>query len=410
MEPCACWKGESEAERRGRLLRYSHLGALARFNFESLTPEGRRSDPEDQRLFRQAVSAAHAFAENPSGWLVLTGPSGCGKTHLAAALAWHAIEVGHPALFMAAPDLLDHLRATFAPRAEVSYDLLFEQVRNAPLLVLDDLGAHASTPWAQEKLFQVLNHRRNLLLPTVAVLAVPLEALEERWQTRLTDPSLVRLLPLATDRPLTGEGIGAVPTPLREEMTFDHFDLRGNKAGARERDNLTMALRTAQNYATNPAGLWLILVGSPGVGKTHLAVAIINERLRPGEPAFYARVPDLLDYLRATYAPSSPVSYDQRFEQIRSAPFLVLDDLGSQKTSPWAEEKLHQLLVHRHDARLPTVITVRSSVELDPAISSRLKDARFVTAIEIEAPDHRDQAPRDQAPRPRGGRGSPPPR
>ena len=59
------------------------------------------------------------------------------------------------------PDLLDHLRATFAPGSDVSYDELFETVAIAPLLVLDDLGTQSSTQWAQEKMFQILNHRYN---------------------------------------------------------------------------------------------------------------------------------------------------------------------------------------------------------------------------------------------------------
>ena len=45
-----------------------------------------------------------------------------------------------------------------ADNQHIPYDVLFEQVKNVPLLVLDDMGAHSTTPWAQEKLYQVLNH------------------------------------------------------------------------------------------------------------------------------------------------------------------------------------------------------------------------------------------------------------
>ena len=394
IQPCACWREETQDDRHDRLLRYSNLGALARLTFDTLTAEGRRSHPEDQRLFREAVSLAWAFAEHPSGWLVLSGPSGCGKTHLAAAVAHHAIEVGCPALFMMVPDLLDHLRATYAPDADVTYDLLFEQVREAPLLLLDDFGAHSSTPWAQEKLFQILNHRQNLALPTVIVLATPMEALDERLRTRLADPSLVRSAVLASPRRSAQEQIGAAPAPMLEEMTFQRFDTRGNGADARQRDILTIAKRTAESYAENPEGQWLVMGGPPGVGKTHLAVAIINRRNQEGETAYFAFVPELLDHLRQAFAPTSAVTYDEAFEGVKSASLLVLDDLGAQSSTPWAEEKLYQLLVHRHNARLPTVITVDSGVELKPALSSRLKDMRFVVPIEIEVPDYRDQTAR----------------
>ena len=141
-------------------------------------------------------------------------------------------------------------------------------------------------------------------------------------------------------------------------MTFQRFDPRSAGVDARQRDVLTAALASAKSYAESPEGLWLVLTGLTGVGKTHLAVAIANKRLEEGHPAFYAKVPDLLDHLRAAYAPNSNVSYDQRFEELKSAPLLILDGLGSQNSTPWANEKLDQLILHRHDNRLPTVITV----------------------------------------------------
>ena len=47
------------------------------------------------------------------------------------------------------------------------------EIRTASLLILDDLGAHSSTPWAQEKLFQIFNHRYNARLPTVITATTP---------------------------------------------------------------------------------------------------------------------------------------------------------------------------------------------------------------------------------------------
>ncbi len=161
-------------------------------------------------------------------------------------------------------------------------------------------------------------------------------------------------------------------------------------------ETLSTAFEVAFAFAEAPKG-WPVLAGAHGSGKTHLAAAIANMCIEGGRPVFFVGVSDLLDHLRASYAPTSDIGYSDLFQQVKEAPLLVLDGLGGQSATPWAEEKLYQLLVHRHNARLPTVITVDSGVELKPALSSRLKDMRFVVPIEIEVPDYRDQTARPPA-------------
>ena len=101
----------------------------------------------------------------------------------------------------------------------------------------------------------------------------------------------------------------------------------------------------------------------------------------------------------ATFSPESPVGYDELFEQINSVPLLVLDDLGSESSTAWAEEKLYQIVVHRHEARLPTVITTVSTIEeledTKSRIASRLVDGIVVNWVPISAPNYRDQRRRD---------------
>ena len=131
-QPCQCQVETSAGERESRLRRYANLGPLSRRTFGSTNPNGRAKDPETMRLFGAAFEASLAYAEQPSGWLVLTGPNGSGKTHLAAAIANHCIENGRPVFFVHVPDLLDDLRSTYAPASEMSYSELFEQVKRHP--------------------------------------------------------------------------------------------------------------------------------------------------------------------------------------------------------------------------------------------------------------------------------------
>lgn len=122
--------------------------------------------------------------------MIFMGRNGCGKTHLAAAIGNYRLQKGEPVLFVFVPDFLDHLRSTFIPDSKVTYDELFERVKTAPLLILDDFGEQASTPWAQEKMYQVINYRYNERLYTVITTCLPLEKMESRIGSRLADTSL----------------------------------------------------------------------------------------------------------------------------------------------------------------------------------------------------------------------------
>jgi DNA replication protein DnaC len=366
---------------------------LTRQTFETFVPDGFGLAPHLQANLRRAFETCRAYAENPQGWLVLRGRYGCGKTHLAAAIANYRISRGQSAIFMVVPDLLDYLRAAYRPDTDSSYDEQFDAVRNAPLLILDDLGTQSSTPWAQEKLFQLLNYRYNGLLPTVITTNRELEEIDPRLRSRLADTELCQVVTiLAPDFRQAGtESSELSSLSLHSDQTFKTFDTGDRHLSAEERENLRRALELAQSYAAEPEG-WLVFLGDYGCGKTHLAAAIANDQVARGLPALFVVVPDLLDHLRAAFSPASTTSLDRRFEEVRSAPLLVLDDLGTQSSTPWAQEKLYQLLNHRYNARLPTVITTNLTLEeIEPRLRARILDPRRVTIFAIVAPSYLDR-------------------
>ena len=407
--PCTCRLVEMAARRIEALRAVGDLQALARMTFETFNPEGHSLPPDKQANLRWAYEEARVFAENPTGWLVLKGGYGCGKTHLAAAIANRCVERGQPVLFITVPDLLDHLRATYAPTSSITYGTRFEEVRTVPVLILDDLGTESSTPWALEKLFQILNYRYNAHLPTVITTNHELEEISLRLRSRLVDPDLVKIVSIIALDYRGGMGMEPVRSDLssmslhslslHSQRTFETFDLRQGELAREEEESLKEAHDKARAFAENPRD-WLLITGTYGCGKTHLAAAIANHQIAQGRPALFVAIPDLLDHLRAAFNPQSTVTFDKRFEEVRRAPLLILDDLGTESATPWAREKLYQIFDYRYNARLPTVITTaRWTEEIDPRLATRMLDVSRCTPAPITAPAYRGGAPRRKAAR-----------
>jgi DNA replication protein DnaC len=170
-------------------------------------------------------------------------------------------------------------------------------------------------------------------------------------------------------------------------QTFASFETARWQGGSEgDTENLNVAFQAAREYAGKPEG-WLVLTGGYGSGKTHLAAAIGNQLAEQGRFPVMVVTADLLDHLRAAFNPSSTASLDQRFDEVRNAPILILDDLSTQSATPWAREKLFQLINHRYEARLPTIITTALRLDdIEERIRIRLLDRRTVRLVAITAP------------------------
>ena len=180
--PCVCKLREKELRAAEELHRLSNLEPFRDKTFESFNPDV----PGVRRAYIRAVE----YAKRPQGWLIMFGNYGAGKTHLAAAIANEALRRHYRVLFAIVPDLLDHLRSTFGPSSEIEYDDRFEAIRDVPVLILDDLGTENTTPWAREKLYQIINHRYNYALPTVITSNRKPEDIEPRIFSRMCDRML----------------------------------------------------------------------------------------------------------------------------------------------------------------------------------------------------------------------------
>jgi len=393
LQVCSCRYAQVSQQVRQRLFALSNLDELGHLTFENFQPRGRVGLwPQEADSLERALNQAQRFAQSQNGWLLLQGGYGCGKTHLAAAIANFAVGMGVPTLFLTVPDLLDTLRFAYDD-PESTFEERFEQIRGAPLLILDDFGTQNATAWAQEKLFQILNYRYINRLPLVVTTNIPLEDIDGRIRSRLEDPELVtKANILAPDyrRPAGDTSLDKVTSlDLLYRYTFANFEMREEeRLKPTDLKSLKDAFRAARRFAEHPQG-WLVFSGPPSSGKTHLAAAIGHYRRDQGDRVAFSVVPEMLDHLRATFNPESTVRLDRRFEDVRTAPILILDDLGTQATTPWVREKLYQLFNYRYNAELPTVITTADYVkEVDPRLLSRIEDKRLCEICPITAPPY----------------------
>jgi DNA replication protein DnaC len=394
LQVCTCRSDELSNRTRSRLYAFSQLEELSHLTFDNFKPRGHVGLGEAQaNSLEFAYNQAKRFSQNKTTpWIFLHGKYGCGKTHLAAAIANVSVEEGIQTLFITVPDLLDTLRFSYSS-SETSFEDRFEEIRRSPLLILDDFGTQNATSWAQEKLFQIINYRYINKLPMVVTTNLELDEIEGRIRSRLEDPELVTKVAISAPdyrRPSVGASFHELSTlSLHGNQTFSSFDFRKSEGLPNDVvKNLDRVYKSAEKFAKKPSG-WFVLTGTYGSGKTHLAAAIANYQAELGAPPLFIVVPDLLDHLRATFNPNSSSSYDRRFNEIRATPLLILDDLGTQSTTPWVKEKLYQLFNYRYNAELPTVITTSNDLEeMDARIRSRMLDTRICSIYGIMAPTY----------------------
>jgi DNA replication protein DnaC len=104
-------------------------------------------------------------------------------------------------------------------------------------------------------------------------------------------------------------------------------------------------------------GRGLYFCGPVGVGKTHLAVAVMNELItKKRVPALFVTVPELLDNMRGAYNdPGRDI--DEWMSTVKNADLLLLDDLGAERANEWVRERIFVIVNHRYREELPTIFT-----------------------------------------------------
>jgi DNA replication protein DnaC len=101
----------------------------------------------------------------------------------------------------------------------------------------------------------------------------------------------------------------------------------------------------------------LLLLGEPGTGKTHLAVAALRALLEKGHEGVFFDYQNLLDRIRSGYDATSGASDKAAYREALDAPVLLLDDLGAHRVTEWVEDTVTSIITNRCNQRKTLIAT-----------------------------------------------------
>ena len=175
---------------------------------------------------------------------------------------------------------------------------------------------------------------------------------------------------LCGDRRFLSDNGKAIPCPVCVLASHENVDwFAGLDAPTKLREK---ALALAKKMASSPSG-WLVLQGPPGTGKSTLGKAILSTWA--GKEMVPITTSWLLNEWRSRIWKDTA---DHMVRQYCEAPRMVLDDLGAERITEWAQERLTMLLDWRYAHRLPTVIMVNQDLpRLAEHAGDRIADRVF---------------------------------
>lgn len=147
------------------------------------------------------------------------------------------------------------------------------------------------------------------------------------------------------------------------------FEVSEEDPGARRQLQEALALsRRYIEYFLQPGGSFtesgLLYIGPPGVGKTHLAVAVLRELIETyGVQGRFVDFTSLIHQIQSTFDPESSESKRQVLGPVMNTQLLVLDELGAQKPTDWVQNVLYLVINNRYVRRLPTLFTTNYRLE-----------------------------------------------
>lgn len=137
-----------------------------------------------------------------------------------------------------------------------------------------------------------------------------------------------------------------------QNCSFKNFEVHNDS----HKDALRISKQFVKNYPVQDVGL--LFIGPCGVGKTHLAVAVIRELIeKKGVPCAFFDFRDLIRNLQNTYDPEADMTTNEVLEPVLNMPVVVLDELGAKRTTAWVEEMVFYIINYRYNEKKLTIFT-----------------------------------------------------